>query len=456
MNNHAFFRKIQKGSLSLGDIFSDVGKKHSGRDTAKVLISGTELTTPTEADMLSTWQKPFLFARFFLGYLVFLLLCWALGYFIAPTGYYLLMLGLPFLMPMTLLLLVWEMNIPRNISLMELLKIITIGGILSIIAALILFEFDTTDMVIFAGLFEEPAKLLVICLILKKKNYKYSINGLLIGVAVGTGFAVIETLLYVVNSNVFGLLQGFCDALNGGSDINSAAAMAEEAGIREGLTTAILRALVALSGHGVYAGLYGYALVKVKGADKLQFKHLFRPEFLLYFFTSILFHALHNSGISLGLPIILNFLPSEYLIIGAIGVILLLRVMGPAVNQAVDYAKSHHQGRITIALAQHREPVLCLQGAGGSYPLAEGCSLTIGRSPTNHIPLPDSKNVSNCHCRVQLARGIVTVTDLGSTNGTYINRKKLVPHQPQVLGSGDTLLVGHPALVFRLQKEATV
>lgn len=50
--------------------------------------------------------------------------------------------------------------------------------------------------------------------------------------------------------------------------------------------------------------------------------------------------------------------------------------------------------------------------------------------------------ISRLHC--QLARGGkgFTVTDLGSTNGTYLNTDRLLAHLPCTLADGDTLVLG--------------
>ena len=65
-NNRTFFKQVKEGHLTLKDIFSDVKRKHTPEESARVFIAGTALTTPDESEMLAGWQKPFLFARFFL------------------------------------------------------------------------------------------------------------------------------------------------------------------------------------------------------------------------------------------------------------------------------------------------------------------------------------------------------------------------------------------------------
>lgn len=51
--------------------------------------------------------------------------------------------------------------------------------------------------------------------------------------------------------------------------------------------------------------------------------------------------------------------------------------------------------------------------------------LTIGRAPGCQIALADDTTVSSLHARVAPDRKGVTVEDLGSTNGTYVNGKKI-------------------------------
>jgi RNA polymerase subunit RPABC4/transcription elongation factor Spt4 len=50
--------------------------------------------------------------------------------------------------------------------------------------------------------------------------------------------------------------------------------------------------------------------------------------------------------------------------------------------------------------------------------------------------------VSHAHAVIERDDGRWTVTDLGSTNGTALNGKDLVPHTPHPVGDGDTLEIG--------------
>ena len=42
-NNRTFFKNVRAGRMSFRDIFSDVTKKHTPEENARVLIAGTPL-----------------------------------------------------------------------------------------------------------------------------------------------------------------------------------------------------------------------------------------------------------------------------------------------------------------------------------------------------------------------------------------------------------------------------
>lgn len=473
-DNRTFFKNVRQGSMTLGDIFADVTKKHTAKETAQVLTAGTPLTTPREAEMLAGWQKPFLFARFFLGYGVFLLLCYAMGTFMShPGGLYLLMVGMPFLVPVTLLMLVFEMNVPRNISLYEIITIVGIGGIISLIATLVLEQFDNTQTAVWAGLTEEPAKLLVVYLVLRQRNYKYAVNGALIGIAVGTGFAVLESIFYVINYVEVGIFNGLCLFYDQGMSLADAVNNIDviwNLGVSRGLDVALARAVTAISGHGVWAALYGSALVKAKGSDEITLSHLLKPEFLLYFGLSIALHALHNSGLSLGLPVLLDgLLPCEYIITAFLSIGLLVYSLRIGVNQVVEIGAAKNGGRVTMAVNRSAgaptgpvSPMMpskdvqlqCIAGpsVGQTYRCREGQSLTIGRvAGKSDIALPGCESVSGAHCRIDVVGGRVNITDLNSTNGTYLDNQRLAPNTPMPALDGSTIYLGNKTCAFRIQ-----
>ena len=69
--------------------------------------------------------------------------------------------------------------------------------------------------------------------------------------------------------------------------------------------------------------------------------------------------------------------------------------------------------------------------------------VTIGRASTCSLPIEDTF-VSQLHARVFYDNGQVFVEDLGSTNGTFLNRKKVASATP--VRRGDRIQVGKAIL----------
>lgn len=87
---------------------------------------------------------------------------------------------------------------------------------------------------------------------------------------------------------------------------------------------------------------------------------------------------------------------------------------------------------------------LVVDGPNTRHELREGSNI-IGRGTEASIRVPDT-GVSRRHVDVQLANDRATVVDLGSTNGTLVNGRR-VPHI--VLSDGDVIRIGHSVLVYR-------
>lgn len=439
--NRSFFMDMQTRKMTLKDIFSDVFKKHSSNDVARVFIAGTPLTTPREANMLSDWQKPFVFAYFFIFSALFMLLSYLLANIFSP-GYYYLMIALATVVPITLLLLVWEMNIPRNIPLYEVLVIVGIGGILSLIATIMLGNITGDTAAVWAPLTEEPAKLIVIYLVLKKRNYKFTLNGVLIGMAVGTGFSVFENVLYTLNAFVGNLSY--------------------LAGTRQ----AYVRALTDIAGHGLYAGLYGGALVMVKGESPVSLSHLGKANFLKYFAFSFGLHMLNNSGLIVGGVYV------HAIVTSVLGIIIFLPMLRNGVNEVVFYVMNLNNGSMTMAL--HRDGASTGRQGGGSVQQLPGGTVTVsfvsgaytgqqfsftaarpfslGRTAGRcDLAIPACVNVSSCHCSLQVANGIICIMDLNSTNGTYVEGSRLTPMSPRQLHSGAVVYLGGADCAFQVR-----
>lgn len=80
------------------------------------------------------------------------------------------------------------------------------------------------------------------------------------------------------------------------------------------------------------------------------------------------------------------------------------------------------------------------------YPLAIGQNCSIGRKTTNDIVI-DNMAVSGNHARIEAVASTFVIRDLDSTNGTFVNKKKVSMHN---LRHRDLILIGKHTLLFDL------
>ncbi len=81
------------------------------------------------------------------------------------------------------------------------------------------------------------------------------------------------------------------------------------------------------------------------------------------------------------------------------------------------------------------------------WPLKDSNTYRIGRAPTNDITLPYSW-VSRKHTMIQVeSSGIYNIIDLGSSNGTFINGRRLLVTLP--LNTGDHISIGKTVMLFQ-------
>jgi type VI secretion system FHA domain protein len=90
--------------------------------------------------------------------------------------------------------------------------------------------------------------------------------------------------------------------------------------------------------------------------------------------------------------------------------------------------------------------IVTLRGSEGAV-LSEHAfnkdQVSIGRAVGNDIVLPDvEKRVSSRHARIDRGRECYELVDLGSTNGTFLNDKKVRANTNVPLKNGDQILVG--------------
>ncbi len=77
------------------------------------------------------------------------------------------------------------------------------------------------------------------------------------------------------------------------------------------------------------------------------------------------------------------------------------------------------------------------------YPIQIGETLTIGRNDSNDIVV-DNLAVSGSHARIDSVSATFIITDLESTNGTFVNERLISSHS---LRNNDIILIGKHELL---------
>ncbi len=76
-------------------------------------------------------------------------------------------------------------------------------------------------------------------------------------------------------------------------------------------------------------------------------------------------------------------------------------------------------------------------------------SVVIGRDVSSQIRIP-SDAISRRHCEIVLSDDAITLKDLGSSNGTFVNRRRITQTE---LAPGDVIGMGTTVLVVRIDGE---
>lgn len=105
----------------------------------------------------------------------------------------------------------------------------------------------------------------------------------------------------------------------------------------------------------------------------------------------------------------------------------------------------------TSTLGEQREVILVIRGMIERLIISEKEPFKLGRfepgrKQDNEIDLTPygalDRGVSRVHAQLELRGNNLYVSDLGSTNGTYLAGARLEPNQPALLHKGDDLLIG--------------
>ena len=100
-------------------------------------------------------------------------------------------------------------------------------------------------------------------------------------------------------------------------------------------------------------------------------------------------------------------------------------------------------GKNTPKVQEPQVTVYAITGPmqGQSWPLA--AVLTVGRDYNNSIVYPpDTRGISRSHCRIERRGPEILVTDMGSTYGTFVGGRKLIPQVPMSVGMNAEIGLG--------------
>lgn len=268
--------------VTFKDLFKHTFDKHTDEELDEVFICGGEKTTPDVKDIDPRKANAWVYFKILMFFLIAYIPV-RIGFISYGNANFLpaMIMLAAFAVPVTILIFFYEINIFRNIPFYKVMKYFILGGGLSLILTILFCSLDiNTDISTFigammVGLVEEVAKAAIVAFFLfKSKKSNYILNGLLVGAAVGAGFAAFETAGYILNY-----------------------------GLKGGLSTMLgvikLRGFLAPGGHVAWAAIEGAALMYVKGFEKLDKKHLNDKRFLLICLIPVVLHGIWDMPINL-------------------------------------------------------------------------------------------------------------------------------------------------------------
>lgn len=296
--------------FSFSRFMRQVFKHHKWEEIEEYMSIGTPRNVPPLSEVHPIWPAPWLFVRMMAFTVLFcLFLVWKqnlLGLYILLPLLIVGVIGIPF----ATLLFFWEVNIPKNISILSLLRIVLISGFASLSVTFVIHGFigGSPENAIWSGPIEETAKALVMLIFIRTPQHRFKLNGLLIGAAVGAGFEVIETGGYVLS-------------------------------IPEGGYTMVHRALGAPFAHIPWSAIVGFAMWRAKIAQGTFTSNLMSSVFLPLFALPVGLHMFWNS------PILRNENLIKTAIIGAIEYGIIIFLIQEGINEVRKIKEAESSGR---------------------------------------------------------------------------------------------------------------
>jgi len=296
------FRPAELLSLAL--------RKHSRDELEQTFATGLPGFTPPLEKVHSDWPKPWIFVRLYAA---------ASALFLGFLGLFevfhntnllpgMIMMG-SFAVPLAVLVLFFELNTPRNVSLYTVTHAFLTGGVISLAITLVLIQVGSSSDPIagplLTAVLEEVGKLLavfVVALRMPGLRYPWILNGMLFGAAVGAGFAAFESAGYALNT------------------------ILTTARVEPAINVILLRGALAPFGHVVWTALVAGALWRVKRERTMTPTMLVDARVLRVLALAIAMHALWDYGFQLPFMV-------KYAALGLLAWILVLGMITSGLKQ---------------------------------------------------------------------------------------------------------------------------
>jgi protease PrsW len=229
-----------------------------------------------------------------------------------------------FLVPVVFVAFLYDHQHISSLSLDTVAASFAVGGVLGVLGATVIESLvvpvptnPTQGLSLWGaflvGLIEEGCKIAAVILLARKMRHTSQMDGLLLGGAVGMGFAALESTGYAFTALL--ISQGHISA---------------------SLTTTVLRGLLAPFGHGVWTGILGAVLFRESGPRHFR---ITGPVILTYLFVSVL-HTLWD-GLPFTLVLVIGSggvaVPLTSIIVGIIG----LSVLSVLYRGAIGRQRQH-------------------------------------------------------------------------------------------------------------------
>jgi RsiW-degrading membrane proteinase PrsW (M82 family) len=285
--------------FSLQELFKETFMKRGADAVEDYLAVGSPRTTPPLEMVDTNWPKPWMFFRVLAGLLIAYAAIYALFlYTLNEKPMIAIMVLATFAVPLATLMLIWELNTPRNVSIAEVINLFVVGGGISVLVITLWYLIPIFGEV--PGIVEETSKLLAVIFVtyrVRGSRFPYQLNGILFGATVGAAFACSETLGYGLDQFAQGLISfvqgGGLATLPNGAPLADALMPAMKATV----SALNMRGLLSPFGHIVWTAIAAGAFWRVKGDRTANVSMLLDGRFLRAFCIPVVMHTVWDASI---------------------------------------------------------------------------------------------------------------------------------------------------------------